>query len=425
MSHMSQQNERFTELMNACRHHYRVVSVIVNGCGDAFIMRYWPYLQQLVVLGRIKLTIVDKAPLPQLTEEKLALASQSGEEESVRQLKDRYDTLARLLRDRPHDIRYLNNRSNPEDQSWYQQLTADIVFVLVPDNAHIEYAKDWLGRAILVIIEKPYSDNLVTAQKFEETLKEIVQIRGDHHPYTVVICVDHYLAKIHLLVANKDNQELQKQLGVIRRIEFSICEAGAVEQWRASSLQAGMTYDLFCHVLAMISPFVDLTSFPDAKGPGMLVAQHVDCPIDNESYGRLRDRPLRDFVKRQVILDGRLGKGVGQEDVKYLRMIGETGNLIYADLNPKSNGQISLQINGSLNSVFNVGKGHPEMLAAIFEGRFQEDTVGGLDGQTAVEILKIMTSIQQGIGGVKNQMKNNQYPIGAPLNNIDANAIAL
>lgn len=433
---MSQQNARFTELMNACRasQKYRMVSVIVNGCGDAFITRYWPYLQQLVLQGAIKLTVVDLFPLSRLIEEKLKLAEQSGEKQNVGQLTSNYAGLVRLLEERPSSIQYLN-RSDQADLARYFHLTADIVFVLVPDCDHIECAKEWLRRAVLVLIEKPYNRDLVMAQVFEETLKEIVRTHGEDHPYTLVVCIDHWLAKIHLFVAAKDSQALQEDLGVIERIEFSICEAGGVEPWRASSLQGGMVYDLFCHALAMVSPFVRLSSFLEVKNPNILVAQHRDCPIENESYARFRDLPLQDFRGREVMFGGVLGKGVGQgtdqqdaqEDVKYLKLYGKNGSSASADFGPQSQGKVLLGRDDKKYPYYDIGQGHLEMLRAIFEGHFLENPIGKLHGQTPLETLQIITSIRGSIRDVSNLLKQpeRRYPVGASPEEIDKLAVSL
>ena len=69
-------DKRVVELMEACAADpaYRQVSVCVVGCGDAFIMRYWPVLRQLITNHQIKLWVADCQPLPDLIDEKVRSA---------------------------------------------------------------------------------------------------------------------------------------------------------------------------------------------------------------------------------------------------------------------------------------------------------------------------------------------------------------
>ncbi len=421
------QSSRLAEVMNACRRHYRFVAITVIGCGDAFINRYWPKLQLLVNQGWVKLIVVDRAPLKQLIAEKISLARQAfGESASAAQLTQRYGGLVQLLEQRPDSIKYLNVEDE-NDCAWYNQLTQDIVFVLVPDDIHVKYARDWLRRATLVLVEKPYNRDLFEAQKFTEILNKMVRVNGENNPHTLVVCIDHYLAKIFSCVTRFNEEMLQQKTGVIKRIEFSICEAGGVEPWRASSLDAGMVYDLFCHVLAQASPFLKLDTFlSGGEGHSQVrVAKHKDCPIRRESYARIESPGLQDFYGRQVTLSGVLGKGIGQKDVKFLRVIGEHGTL-FADFGPHSDGYLRLETAGQSSvPLFEIGKGHPEMLDAITQGRFLKEPVGGLTSETAVTILQIIRSIRDRIEDNIGRMDEQCYPIGAEPGDIDKIAVKL
>lgn len=377
-----------------------MISVTVIGCGDAFINRYWPTLELLANQGLIKLTVVDKGPLPSLIQSKLDLADRSGEASSVNDLTRHYQNLQQMLQDKPDTIAYFNVE-NPEERALYLRLTQDIVFVLVPDNIHIKYAREWLKRAVLVLVEKPYNRNVVEAQTFEQTLSEMVQANGQDLPYTIVLCIDHYLAKIFNYIMRRDEESLQAQIGVIKEIEFSICEAGGVEPWRAHALEAGMIYDMFCYLLAQISPFVRLETFLSTfdDHARIQIANHEDCPIRTESYANILHTRLLDLSGRSLRLHGQLGKGIGKVDNKFLRITGEHGT-VFADFGPSSTGQLGLQTDNHHAPLFQIGKGHPEMLDAIFSGRFMEEPVGGLRGEDAVRILQILGHIR---GGVDNR----------------------
>ena len=306
---------------------------------------------------------------------------------------------------------------DPEDASWYHFGCQELVFVLVPDDIHVKAARDWLKKATLVIVEKPYNRDLVEAQQFQATLAEMVRINGDDKPLTYVVCIDHYLAKIFSFILGRDEDGVKHQLGAIRRIEFSICESGGVEPWRAASLDAGMVYDLFCHVLAQVSPLVKLETFLGQRGCRIAVAQHEGCPIKAESYAWIETDDLRDAQDRRVVLSGTLGKGVGEKDEKYLRLIGEEAEL-YADFGPRSDNKIKLICGGRSSTLFEIGKGHPEMLDALLCGRFMEQPVGGLIGEDAVEILRILTSIRSRIERQASRMGEQLYPIGSSLEEI-------
>jgi len=96
--------------MNACngRQGYRKISVTIIGCGDAFINRYWPYLQRLVNLDKIKLTVVENEPLSDLITRKVTLAEESGEEYNAKKLSDNYKEFSVMCDSENGKIVYLN-----------------------------------------------------------------------------------------------------------------------------------------------------------------------------------------------------------------------------------------------------------------------------------------------------------------------------
>ena len=179
-----ERSTRLTELMNACRNEYRYVSVLVIGCGDAFINRYWPKLQLLVNRGRIILTVVDIQPINSLVNKNLRSAKKSGEEtDSFEKLRGFYRSLQRMLREEPTRIKYLD-MSDKDDRISYEQSIHELVFVLVPDDIHIRYAKEWIRKSKLILIEKPYNRDLVEAENFEQTLKGMIELTGGRIPHT-------------------------------------------------------------------------------------------------------------------------------------------------------------------------------------------------------------------------------------------------
>ncbi len=356
---------------------------------------------------------------------KIRLAKDAKDDKNALRLEHRYNELTEVLEQRPRDVTYINIK-DPQNDGLYFRINQDIVFVLVPDEIHVKYARDWLKRAVLVVVEKPYNRDLVEAQMFEQILADMVRVNGQFHPVTWVVCIDHYLGKIFEFVLHRDEAALIRQLGVIQRIEFSICESRPVEPWRATSLEAGMVYDLFCHLLAQISPFVNLKTFLQQEPAQchISVAQHENCPIAAESFAYISCDNLYDYHSRPIQLTGSLGKGIGEADNKFLRLVGQRTS-VYADFAPHSDGQICFVDGTHKSPLYNIGNGHHEMLEAIFKGRFIEEPVGGLTGEIAIQILQILTSIRSRIEQHRAQLATCRYPVEEGVSGIIDKALKL
>lgn len=409
-------------LMHNCRSgQCRRIHVVTVGSGDAFITRYWPTLWKYVNRGLVVLTVADQEPLESLAQRKIALAKTAPDEgKAAQKLEARYNDLLRKVRQPSvgslKTVKYVD-LGNPQEREWYEHIQADIVFVLVPDDAHIQEARPWNERATIVFIEKPYNRNLVEAQQFVEEIEELVSSGGDA-AYTFFFGLDHYFAKIFDYVLKRGDRILENRIGHISQIEFLIAEAGGVEPWRASTLEAGIVYDLLPHVMAMISPIIKLASFPlDVRKLHLRVARHRGCPFGAESYAWLKTEEAEDYLGRRVVISGHLAKGAGIQDDKYLRLIGERGD-VYFELNPEREGLISLKEKGVeyTDPIFEVKKGHPEILEALLSGRFMEEPIGGIPGDEAVQILEILTAIRTRVERMKGRMP--EYEIGEEIEKI-------
>lgn len=276
-------------LMRNCRNEQcQLIHVVTVGCGDAFITRYWPTLRKHVNQGLVILTVADQEPLESLARRKIDLAKNAPDEgKAAQRLEREYNNLLRMVRNPSigslKTVKYVD-LSNPQEREWYEHMKADIVFILVPDDAHIKEARPWNRRATIVLIEKPYNRDLVQAQQFVEEIGKLVSSGGDA-AYTFFFGLDHYLAKIFDYVLKREDKVLGDRVGYIHQIEFLIAEAGGVEPWRTSTLEAGIVYDLLPHVMAMISPIIHLDSFPlDVHELEVRVARHKGCPFEAESY---------------------------------------------------------------------------------------------------------------------------------------------
>jgi hypothetical protein len=184
-------------------------------------------------------------------------------------------------------------------------------------------------------------------------------------------------------------------------------------------LEAGMIYDLFSHVLAMLSIELNLSSFRSDQIREIKVARHKNCPtsVDCETFASF-DFWLFDYHGRRVDVKGIVGKGVGNRDEKFLNLVGEHG-LISCDLGTKRSGQTWIYKEKSGGKVkrpiYRIGKGHPEFLEAILGGTYIEQPVGGLTGDIAIEILSILGAIRGRIPHGINEydLKTDKHAIAA------------
>jgi len=285
------------------------------------------------------------------------------------------------------------------------------------------------------LVEKPYNREFDEAEEFEDLLNAMANQSGGHVPTTWVCPFDHYLAKIAEYVFNREKPFLShsmggliERIGGLIRIEFAILEAGPVEEWRRESLQAGMIYDLFSHVLAMLYVEVDLSTFSYFRVNRIAVARHENATAEGERqrFGgdtfAYFDFVLSTYSGRSVSIRGSVGKGVGERDEKYLTFIGETG-WIKCDLTPHGSKHVLIK-EGDKDAmekpIFGIKGGHIEFVETLLAGKYIEEPIGGLTGKAAIEILKIMNKIRNKIPA-----SIHEYPIGTDKAEIAANSTDL
>lgn len=398
------------------------ISVVCVGVGDAFF-RYWEKLQQLVNRGRIKLTLADVKSLADLRDQRVQEAREAGRDKDAELIESRYNSLQAAIDANPNSIQFLDK--DDKDKARYQHLTAHIVFILVPDNVHIREALPWLHRTVLILIEKPFNRNVEEADQFEQKLRDLVSKNPGGAPFTIVVGIDHYLAKIEEYLKREESDDLLKRIGGVQQIEFRLLEAQKVEAWRQGALAAGMSYDLYVHVQAMIANHVDLRSFTlDSERTCIRAAKHHKSPIGGEDYMWI-DTVLANSQGGEVRLTGAVGKGVGTRDEKYLVFVGKKGKL-YFQLDRKQKGGVYLLGQGQsfpgvdgTGNLCGVGEGHPEMLDALFDGRFIEEPVGGLPGEVAIKILENTRQIRDQIASQGVFADKNKYEPGTSVEEIN------
>ena len=405
---MTDTGQRYADLdrlMLMARTHAQVIQVVSIGAGDAFIERYWPRLRSAVELGHISLLIVDNQPLSELAAQKVDLAKDAGETSAARGLERAYGQLMQDIEahhnthvDDPRWIHFVN-LSDPSGQAWLDRIRADVVFVLVPDYAHIRVAQRWLRRATLIMIEKPYDKEYPTALDFEKALNQMLkatdEATGGELPGTVVSPFDHYLAKIHNYVRRQKADHLESQIGSVSGVAFALLESGPVEKWRAATLKGGMVYDLFSHVLAMLSVELNLSSFQTSHRRTMIsVARHSGLEdFEGDTFADFQF-DMKNHVGAPISVKGQVGKGVGEQDEKHLTLIGQYARLHF-ELGRSDPGIFKVDSNERRVKLYDINEGHKEFLDSILGGRFQEDKIGWLKGDVALQILRTIYNIRK------------------------------
>lgn len=69
-----------------------------------------------------------------------------------------------------------------------KRIVPDVVFVVTADDTHCDVAEEWLDRAALIIVEKPFDENHERIRKLRSKIKELKK-------EDVVRGFDHYLVR--------------------------------------------------------------------------------------------------------------------------------------------------------------------------------------------------------------------------------------
>lgn len=412
------QDRGLEALMSICKTDARLLHVVCVGAGDAFIDRYWPTLRRELARKRVVLTVADNMPLDELLAKKRNAIEHSheGDERKKRVLRN-YEAFRERV-ERGPGAKYVDLNDDTAT-SWYDQMFAQIVFILVPDQMHIEKAEPWLGRADLILVEKPYDREYRHANQLQDEIRKMMGTTG---PITWVVPFDHYLAKIFRYDVYRNNDRLVDEIGGIRRVEFSLLETQPVETWRATSLRAGMLYDLFSHVLAMLTVELEVPPVPGKAIRKMKVARYHECPDDfeGETYAGVH-LGMQNPQGYTVEVEGEVGKGVGEHDKKDMKFIGD-GGWIRFDLGAKEPGVYLKRGEDPEDPVYEVGKGHPEFLDRLLAGQYLLDPIGGLTGDAAVRILSMLDAMEVRIK--KEGVIPKTYKCGASLEDVRKSAVS-
>jgi len=413
-------------LMYTCKTEAQFVHIVCVGAGDAFLKRYWPHLQTSLAHNFVKLTVADRFPLTELMDKKITVATEDPSiQDGVKELRRLYREFTEHVGSNRH-IKYVD-LSERQGRDWYDHLLADIVFILVPDEIHVKMARPWVRRANLIIVEKPYNRDFYEAVSFQSEMKKMTTGKGRKKPTTWVIAFDHYLAKIADYSKRREVDRLFRDpgtsgasLGILKKASFALLEPGGVESWRAESLRAGMTYDLFSHVLAMLPVELRCEGGPSDWIKRVAVARHKKCPesVTAETFAHF-ELLLKNAVGQDVCVEGDVGKGVGTSQEKWMRFSGQDGEVQF-DLNPDGTRSVNLRKDGTdlWEKLYDVGNGHPELLRELLSGQYMNNPVGGMPLERAIAILEALNFVREKVRDFSESIELPEYEIGEPLDTI-------
>lgn len=211
--------------------------------------------------------------------------------------------------------RYLNKS---KDIQGYGELSiANYVFVVAPDQFHSKITRRWLERLApkgKIFIEKPLDASMGAAIKLKEKIEE----KGEES----VFAFDHFLSNAYPFLQNKASY--LREIGEIRKIEFHILEKIDIAPNRAKTLNKGVIFDLFCHVLALVGQNLtcSATKLQIVKLEEVKAAQYVGCPISGETFAWIKFT-----IDNDIIVDSVIGKCVGTAEDKFMKFSGPDGNI--------------------------------------------------------------------------------------------------
>ena len=234
------------------------------------------------------------------------------------------------------------DKADPNDFARYLNLRPDVVFVVTPDFTHCAIARQWLGKAAIVFLEKPFDSQTKNVEELFRTIGQLQRSEGR----TEVLGLDHY--QFYALPINDLKDAIGQHLaGSIANVVFYLTESRPIERGRVRTLQYGLTLDLLPHLIALLTYFGDVSTIDDivvvkAGQYYPLVAESRDGadqePIpefQSETYSHVRFT-FKDWLGRDFRIPCRavVGKGLSKQ-VKYLEVMGRNGNAIRVDLNAK------------------------------------------------------------------------------------------
>jgi len=276
--------------------------VLLGFKGDCAGRHYNETLIKLALQKKIELICVDRG------QPKNILKNPSLEE------------MQKLIKERR--IQYLDLQS-PKDFKKYTNLSnIDVVFIVTPDTTHCEISQGFLGKAQRIFIDKPLDAILRNVRKLE-TFSGVEKVVFGH---------DHYLAKFYPFQIQIDKWLNQGIIGKVQKIEFRLLEPSIIPHHRIAALDSGMIYDLFSHGVSVVAAVPSKGAYPDLEILKKLqvlkvqVAKYLKCRIKGCSCAKVEfEIPVKG---KSVFCQARVGKGVGKNFDKILKIIGTDGEIL-------------------------------------------------------------------------------------------------
>lgn len=273
--------------------------VILEGCNGEWAQeRYLPLLAGEAAKGNIELWAVDIEPQIKLSTPSVA-------------------TQWRIAQSKGNAC-YLDKTRDKE--AYEVVFNANYVFIVTPDRSHCQIAEFWLERLApkgRIFIEKPLDASVGSGLKLKEKIEET----GEE----TVFAFDHFLADAYPFLQNKVSY--LGEIGEIRKIECNILEPDKIPPEREKTLDKGMIFDLFCHVLALVGAVVKQnSSYSEARFQGIKLdvkaARYVGCPISGETFSLIKF-----MVNNDVEVTSAVGKCVGTFEDKFMELHGANGKV--------------------------------------------------------------------------------------------------
>ncbi|MFO8101530.1 MAG: hypothetical protein R6U37_05100 [Dehalococcoidia bacterium] len=278
-------------------------------------------------------------------------------------------------------VRYINKNDRQHSD------TSDIthVFVVTPDRYHSSVASYWLDHIDPrgnIFVEKPLDVSVLSALALKEKIER-------EQKRNTVFAFDHYLARAWPFLRLK--RECLREIGELKSIDFSILESSSIPPHREQSLDKGIIFDLFCHILAIVGVLVEgdstvpKLSFQRIKLDKVKVAQYVGCPICGETFALL-DFTIGDLPVRAI-----MGKYVAS-DTKAMNICGSRGRIQLDFLKDE------FEIFDSQDNRKEYGHLNPQHVEIFIKKAIKEIDVTLSDGilsfEAAFEILMILNQVK-------------------------------
>ena len=334
--------------------------IILEGCNGEWAQKqYLPFLVQEAVKGNIELLAVDISP-------------------ELKLCNPRISALWKEAKDKGKACYVDKVRNKTIYEALYNIYS---VFIVTPDGVHSEVTRFWLERLATngeIFIEKPLDASLNSAFELENNLAKQKE---------KVFVFDHYLARAYPFLIKKLHQ---KRGGRLTKIEFFILEQTEITLQRKITLDKGMIFDLFSHVLALTVAILDknltpsVTRLKEMEINQVEAGQYNDCPINGETFALINGG----IVNESIELKSAVGKCVGTADDKWMKLYFKNGEGV--EINFESNAFFAFSPSSPKNKLGNLD---PNPVGSFLKGVLQDkkpplSLPGVISFDTSLEILK-------------------------------------